>query len=155
LNIKMKMAGLKALEGSLRDLQKEYGGKAALQAMRPAMKAAIDPLKAPIQSNTPVDSGGLKESVKVKIGKPSNKMVKTEHYNKNTVIYGQVGWFWSKPSLWFQAVSVEYGNVNIPAHRPLSNALESGASRALQRFKDKLGPSIEKKAKSLAKKRAK
>ena len=153
MDIKMRMTGLKELEGSLRALQKEYGGKAAAQAMRPAMKAAIDPLKSAVQSNTPVDTGGLQESVKVKIGKPSNKMVKTEHYNKNTVIYGQVGWFWSKPSLWFQALAVEYGSRGVSGKRVLSNAIEGGASGALQRFKDKLGPSIEKKAKSLAKKR--
>lgn len=153
MDIKMKMTGLKELEGNLQALQKEYGGKSAAQAMRPAMKAAVDPLKSTVQSNTPVDSGSLQSSVKVKIGKPTNKMVKTEHYNKNTLIYGQVGWFWRSPSLWFQALAVEYGNMNIPAHRTLSNTLEGGASGALQRFKDTLGPAIEKKAKALAKKR--
>lgn len=155
VDLKIEIKGLKELEKNLLALQKEYGGKAAPQAMRPAMKAAVEPLKSTIQSNTPVDTGGLQASTKVKIGKPTNKMVNTEHYNSNTVIYGQVGWFWRKPSLWFQAIAVEYGNRNISGKRVLSNAIEGGSNGALQRFKNTLGPSIEKKAKSLAKKRAK
>lgn len=155
VDLKIEIKGLKELERNLLALQKEYGGKAAPQALRPAMKAAVDPLKSVVQANTPVDDGDLQASTKVRIGKPTKKMLKTQHYNSDTIIFGQVGWFWRRPSLWFQAVAVEYGNMNIPAHRTLSNALEGGASGALQRFKNKLGPSIEKKAKSLAKKRAK
>lgn len=153
VDIKMDIKGVRELEASLRSLQKEYGGKAAAQAMRPAMRAAMAPLVTDVTQDTPVDSGVLRDSVKMKIGKPTKKMSSSAHYNSSTVIYGQVGWFWSKPSLWWEALAVEFGTQNVPAQNVLRSIHEKEAQGMLQRFGDTLGPSIEKKAKSLAKKR--
>lgn len=155
VDIKMDVKGMRELEGALIALQKEYGGKAATQAMRPAMKAAMAPLESDVAGGTPVESGGLKDSTKVKIGKPTKKMSASAHYNSTTIIYGQVGWYWSGKSLWSQALAVEFGTQNEPAKQVLRGVFDRENAAMLQRFKDTLGPSIEKKAKSLAKKRSK
>lgn len=64
----IEVKGLKELEGALLALQKEYGGKSGAQALRPAVVAAIKPLKAKVQDDTPVDEGYLLASVKQTVG---------------------------------------------------------------------------------------
>ena len=151
----IEVRGLKELERSLIALQKEYGGKAATQAMRPAVKAAMKPLENKIKQETPVDTGELRDSTKLKIGAVTKKMKVSAHYNSTTVIAGRVGWFWSKPSLWHQALAVEYGTQKTPANHTLERVFDEEAVGMTKRFKDTLGPAIEKKAQSLAKKRSK
>jgi carbohydrate-selective porin OprB len=153
VDIRMDVKGMRELEASLRALQAEYGGKAAPQALRPAMRAAMAPLVSDVTSATPVDSGSLVDSVKLKIGKPTKKMSSSQYYNSSTILYGQVGWFWSNPSLWNQALAVEFGTQDTPARNVLRGVHEQEAQGMLQRFGDTLGPAIEKKAAQLAKKR--
>lgn len=150
----MKLEGLKEMEASLIALQEEYGGKAAPQALRPAMRAAMAPLVSDVTSATPVDSGSLRDSVKLKIGKPTKKMSSSEYYQSSTILYGQVGWFWSNPSLWNQALAVEFGTQDVPAQSVLRGIHEREAAGTLKRFGDTLGPAIEKKAAQLEKKRS-
>ena len=149
----IRVEGLRDLERNLRALQKEYGGKAATQAMRPALKAAIDPLKGDIAQDTPVDSGNLQATTKVAIGKPNKKMLATRHYNATTVIAGRVGWFWRSRSYWYQAIAMEFGTRGSPALNILRGTFDREHMGMLNRFKTALGPAIEKKAKSLKKKR--
>lgn len=154
VDINMRLEGLRAMETSLRALQKEYGGKAAVQALRPAVRAAMAPLVAEVSANTPADTGSLKDSVKLKIGKPTRKILSSEYYRSSTILYGQVGWFWSgRPSLWKRALTVEFGNKELPAQNVLRGIHEREAPEMLRRFGETLGPAIEKKAAQLAKKR--
>ena len=152
----IKVEGLKDLEKALRELGKEFGNpKYAVQAMRPAVKAAMN-VEEKIEENTPIDSGGLKESVTTKIGKATKKIKKSNHFNDNTIIVGRSGYFWKKgESRWNQALAVEFGNEKTSASAPLRNAFDEEHAGMLQRFKDTLGPAIEKKGKSLNKKRGK
>lgn len=152
---KIEVSGLKELEAALVALQKEYGGRSGAQALRPAVVAAVKPLEPMVREVTPVDSGTLRDSVKSVIGKPTKSMMRSQHYNKTTIIAGRVGWFWSRPSLWAQALSVEYGTRSAPAQHVLDGVFESEYKGMLKRFKDKLGPAIERKAKSLNRKRTK
>ena len=153
----IKVEGLKDLEKALRELGKEFGNpKYAVQAMRPAMKAAMKPVEERIEQNTPIDSGGLKESVTTKIGKATKKIKKSNHFNETTIIVGRSGYFWKKgESRWNQALAVEFGNEKVSGSAPLRNAFDEEHAGMLQRFKDTLGPAIEKKGKSLNKKRGK
>jgi HK97 gp10 family phage protein len=154
--VSMKVQGLKELEASLIALNKEYGGKSAPQAMRPAIKAAMAPLQSELASNTPVDTGALRDSASVKIGKPSKKMVSNSaHYNSTTIIAGRVGWFWRTDSLWYEALAVEFGTQNKAGQHPLKNLFDSNNQEMLNTFKRTLGPAIEKKAKQLHKKKMK
>ena len=152
----IKVEGLKELEKNLLALQKEYGGKAAPQAMRPAIKAAIAPLKGTVEGNTPVDTGDLRDSAKVSIVKPTKKMLsESDHYNRDTIIVGRAGWFWRDKSLWQKALAVEFGTRKMAAQSVLRNTFEMNTGAMVSRFKNTLGPAIEKKAKALNKKRNK
>lgn len=149
----IRVDGLRQLEKNLIALQKEFGGKAAAQAMRPAVVAAIKPLKPLVAEGTPVDEGTLRASVAVKVGKPNRKMLRSDHYNNTTILVGRVGWFWSDTSLWNQALAVEFGTRSKPATHVLEQAFDTQANTMAKTFGDTLGPAIEKKAKALAKKK--
>ena len=158
-NKEIRVEGLKDLEKALLRLQKEYGGNTAVQAMRPAVKAAMGPLVPTVKMATPIDTGELSNSVKLKIGKPTKRMTKSRHYSSSAytsdvVIYGQVGWFFPKGrENHLKAVAVEYGTRDVPASFALRGALESNEVVIVNRFKNALGPAIEKKAAAAAKKR--
>lgn len=151
--ITMRLEGLRAMEAALVALHREYGGKAAAQALRPAVRAAMAPLVSDVTGATPVDEGALAASVKLKIGKPTRKMAGSPYYQSSTILYGQVGWFWSNPSLWNQALAVEFGTQDAPAQEVLRRVHEREAEGMLRRFSDTLGPAIERKAAQLAKRR--
>lgn len=153
-DISMRVEGLRDLERSLIALQEEYGGRAATQALRPAVRAAMSPLVDDVIQGTPTDTGALAESTKLRIGKPSRKMVgHSHHYSSAAVIYGAVGWHWRSPSLWRQALAVEYGTNDTPPHYTLRNAFEGKEQEIIDRFTRSLGPAIEKKAGQLARRR--
>ena len=158
-NKEIRVEGLKDLEKALLRLQKEYGGNTAVQAMRPAVKAAMGPLVPTVKMATPIDTGELSNSVKLKIGKPTKRMTKSRHYSSSAytsdvVIYGQVGWFFPKGrENHLKAVAVEYGTRDVPASFALRGALENSEVVIVNRFKNALGPAIEKKAAAAARKR--
>lgn len=149
----IEVKGLKDLEKALVALQKEYGGKAAPQAMRPAVVAAIKPLKAMVQDDTPVDDGWLLKSVKQTVGKPTRDMLSRSpnFYKSSTIIAGRVGYFGN--NVWKRALHMEYGTRDIPAKHTLEQVFDAEAKAMTVRFSKTLGPAIEKKAKALNKKR--
>ncbi|QCO57441.1 hypothetical protein EOK75_17150 (plasmid) [Pseudorhodobacter turbinis] len=154
--MEMKLTGMAELEQALLALGDEYGPKAGVQALRPAVRAAVDPIKSIIETTTPRDSGQLAASTKIRIGKPTKKMLASEHFHENMVLVGRVGWTWSgAPSLWHQALAVEFGTTEMSGSATLRNALDMNAEEMINNFGRTLGPAIEKKAKQLHKKRMK
>lgn len=154
--IKVEMKGLKEAEKNLRELAKEFEPKNAVQAMRPAMKAGLEGVEDKLADATPVDSGGLKSTIDTKIKKPSKKDLKSKHTPQNAVIIGRVGYMWKgNPSYWNQALAVEFGNEKITGSAPIRTTFDTEVDQMLKRFKDALGPAIEKKIKQLYKKRGK
>jgi hypothetical protein len=152
-NKAIEVKGLRELERALLGLQKEYGGKSGAQALRPAVVAAIKPLKARVQDNTPVDEGWLLKSVKQSVGKPTRDMMSRTpaFYNGTTVLAGRVGYFGN--NVWKRAVHMEYGTVDVPAKHTLEQVFDSESHGMIIRFSKTLGPAIEKKAKALNRKR--
>lgn len=150
----IEVKGLRQLEAALVALQKEYGGKAAPQAMRPAVVAAIKPLKTRVQSDTPVDEGWLLKSVKQTVGKPTRDMLgrSPNFYKGTTIIAGRVGYFGN--NVWKRALHMEYGTRDISAKHTLERTFDEEASGMAMRFGKTLGPAIEKKAEALNKKGA-
>ena len=150
----IEIKGLRELEKALLGLQKEYGGKAGAQAMRPAITAAIKPLKQQLEQDTPVDSGALKASVKQTVGAVTKDMMafSRSKYKNSTILAGRVGYFGNK--VYKRAISVEYGTIDIAAQHTLENVFDREASGMASRFGKSLGPAIEKKAKALNKKKA-
>ena len=155
-DVVMKVEGLKELEKALTELNEEFGGKSAPQAIRPAIRKAMAPLVPKLQAATPEDTGALKQSAKLSVRTPNKKMAsQSEHYNNTTILAGQVGWFWKKPSLWSRALAVEYGTQDRAGKFILTQLFEQNNSEMLKTFKAELGPAIEKKAAQLHKKRLK
>ena len=150
--INAKVKGLEGLEKALLGLSKEYDNpKYALQAMRPAMKAAGNVIADEIEATTPVDEGDLKRSTGIKIKKTNSKDKRS--LGDDAVIHVEAGWMWpTDESLWFQSLAVEFGTSNTPAQPTLLPALERKSTTATDTFIEVLVPSIEKKAKSLEKK---
>lgn len=148
-----EVKGLRELEKALVALQKEYGGKAAPQAMRPAVVAAIKPLKALVQDNTPVDDGWLLKSVKQTVGKPTRDMLSRSpsFYKGTTIIAGRVGYFGN--NVYKRALHMEYGTINVTANHTLEQVFDAEAKAMAVRFSKTLGPAIEKKAAALNKRR--
>lgn len=153
--VKMKLTGMKELERALLDLGKEYGDpKYALQAMRPAMKKAVEPLVDNIKANTPVDDGDLRDSSKFKIRKANTK--DKDVFGQDSIIVAEAGWIWAAgKGTYAKALAVEYGTSNKKAQPVLRRALEANAGSMISTFKEELAKSIKKKAKQLAKKSVK
>jgi len=151
----VEIKGLRELEKALLELQKEYGGKSGAQALRPAVNAAIKPLKDQVIENTPDDTGGLRASVKQTVGAVTKDMLShsMRQYNNTTVIAGRVGYFGN--NVYKRAISVEYGTIEIAAQHNLENVFDREAKGMATRFGKKLGPAIERKAKALHKKQMK
>ena len=153
VEINFKVEGLKQAERNLRELAKTFGDpKYALQAIRPAIRKALLPLKKQIEGDTPVLSGKLKSSVAIKITKPNKR--EKQKLGSDAVIFGKVGWFWKAPeTYWRRGLAVEFGTKNKQATPVLVPALEQNIQQMINTFKSTLGPAIEKKAKALNKKR--
>lgn len=149
----IEIKGLRELEQTLVALQKEYGGKAGPQAMRPAVVAAIKPLKAMVEGDTPVDEGHLLNSVKQTVGKPTKDMLSysPNSYKSTTIVAGRVGYFGN--NVYGRALRMEFGTRYISANHTLERVFDAQATAMATRFGKTLGPAIEKKAKALNKKR--
>ena len=152
---KIEVKGLRELEAALLALQKEYGGKSGAQALRPAVTAAIKPLKAKVQDDTPVDDGWLLKSVKQTVGQPTRAMkaLNPNFYKSTTVLSGRVGYFGN--NVITRAVYMEFGTKDIAAKHTLEQVFDGESRAMIARFSKTLGPAIEKKAKALNKKRKK
>lgn len=147
-----KVLGLKELETSLHKLGKQYSDpKIALQTMRPAMRKSMKSTESAIRSKTPVDSGELANSTKIRI-RNSNKKDK-QVLGEDSVMVADVGWHWTKGnSLMNKALAVEYGNKVTIAQPTLRPALQQNASQIVNVFRKELIVSIENKARKLHKK---
>lgn len=154
MELTFKVEGLKELETALMALADEYGPKKAVQSMRPAVKAATQPVEEQIRSTTPADSGNLAASTRTRIGKPTGRMLRSEHFHKDMVIAARVGWTWSgEQRLWNQALAVEFGTSRMAGSATLGSAMQQNAEQMAKTFGETLGPAIEKKAASLNKRR--
>jgi HK97 gp10 family phage protein len=156
--ITAKLEGAKELEKTLVDLAKEYGPKGVRAVFTGPIKKAMAGMLQDIQSGTPVDTGALKESTALKVGRPSkSRLRQSKAVDEHTVAEGRVGWFWKRGDKVnsYEALAVEFGTNTTPARAVLRKALQTNASGAVQILQKEIGLSIEKTAKRLARKRSK
>jgi HK97 gp10 family phage protein len=139
-----KVKGLKELEKKLLALSKEYGAKKANSALRAPLKAAMSPIVQEVKNNTPVDTGALRDSTKLRIRQPS-KQIKAD--NPDVTMIASVGWEENRK----QQIAVEYGTNSREANPVLRPALENNKKEIVARFAKTLGPSIERSARRLSK----
>ncbi len=134
--VSFKLQGLDALQAQLVDLGAQLGVKALAQAARQAFKPVLETARALV----PVDSGELRDSLRLSVKKPSaGEMVVVAGLR----IGGSKGggqelpparrWHW-----------IEFGTAHIAAHPFLRTALDQNASAVLDLLKAELVKSIAK-----------
>jgi len=155
--ITAELVGAKELEASLVELAKLYGAKSVKAIFNPPLRKASAGILQDIKQNTPVDSGALRDSVDMKVGRPNKVRLKSKAVDEYTVSESRIGWFWRRGDKVnsFEALSIEFGNQKTAAQPVLRKALQNGASQAVKILQLEIGKSIKKTAKRLAKKRLK
>ena len=155
--VSIKIKGGKELEKTLLQLSKQYGPRNIRTAVNAPLKEAIKPVEADIRSNTPVDTGNLKNSIGTKLGRGklpkgggNSRGVSKGGVGANIFAAIRTGWM----NINFRkAVAVEYGTTKKPATNVISNALERNASGVLSIFFNGVSKSIEKAVNRLSKRK--
>ena len=147
--IRANITGLAEAERNLLELAREYGPGRARRTLTTPLNRAIAPVLDQIQTETPVDTGRLRESVRRRTG-AANRFERMEF--PDAVAATRVGWFWAAGnSQWFQALAVEFGQPRqgVGGQRILRNALENNIDEVIRIFSRELGPQIERTAERL------
>ena len=154
MKIKSTVVGLRELDLALSELTKEYSGKESLEALKPALKEGVQEVYQDVKNNTPVDTGGLRDSTRIVVRKSNKKDKKT--LGNDSVAYASVEWNWKKSqgdsARYPQQLAIEYGNSSTAARPVLRPALEKNAQNSVNVFGRTLGASIDKTARKLEKK---
>lgn len=149
--LKGKVVGLKALDKKLLALSKQYSDpKIARKVLRPVLKEVAQPILSQLKATTPVDSGALKNSIKLRVKVPSKKEQKSAK-TRNPIMIALIGYTGNE--IIAHGLTVEYGNRNRPALSPLRNALNNNLSYVQSNFRGALSRSINTFAKKLARKK--
>ena len=150
--VNFQVQGLRELENNILELSEEYGPRGARSAFNIPMRDSFRVVEEQIRSTTPVDTGRLRELVRLQTG-TANRFERAD--SPDAVWAARAGWFWTSPSTYsFQALAVEYGTRFIPAQRTLRNALENNINAVLDQFSDRLAAGIERRATQLARRQA-
>ena len=148
------ISGLRELDRNLNELASQYGPRNALSALRLPMRRSLEVVANHIRANTPVDSGGLRDSTGFRVNMASSRLRRSRFVGPNAVLVGRVGWQWTSPSLWYQALSVEYGNRVSRAQPTIRPALSVLSNEAITRFAPALADNIERTARRLGRRAA-
>ena len=146
--------GLRELENNLAALAAEYGPLNAISALRTPMRRSLRVVAEQIRANTPVDTGGLRDSTAVHISRPNSRLRRSRFVSNNSVLVGRVGWFWRSRSLWYQALSVEYGNRVTEARPTIRPAVNLLFEEAINNFAPAVADNIERTATRLSRRAA-
>ena len=120
--------GFDQLERDWLQLAQDLGPRRARTVANIPIRNALRPVRAVIEANTPVDSGGLRDSINQNQRIATRAELRSGTFTRNDVAVGRVGWFWRGESLWFQALAVEYGTRFTQPQRVLRAALEDNVN---------------------------
>ena len=148
------VSGLRELERNLLELADQYGPRNAVTALRVPMRRSLRVVADHIRANTPVDSGDLRDSTGIRVNMATSRLRRSRFVGRNAVLVGRVGWQWTVPSLWYQALSVEYGNRVTIARPVIRPALSVLADEAINNFAPALATNIEATARRLGRRAA-
>jgi HK97 gp10 family phage protein len=146
-NLSYTVEGLQEMEKAIQELANEYSAKEALSSLRLPLRKSIAIAKQTAQQKVPVDSGVLKESLKVSVKKPSRRDRRSQHVDKDTVLVARLD---AKP--YKQALAVEFGTSQVSAQPFLRPSLEDNVEEIFRVFTTELSKNISKSAKRLNKK---
>lgn len=152
--------GFEGIDDMLAGLARDFGPRNTSTIINQPLKRAMEPIRNAIQRNTPIDTAELYNSVKLRVGKPSKARARTsDAVDEFTVSEARAGWFWNRSTDQvnsYQALAVEFGTIQNPGGlKVLRNALQTGAKRAVAVLSEELRPRIIKRARALARRKAK
>lgn len=146
---KFEMTGLKETLKVFEDLQSEIGDKKSRsKVLIPAVKEAMKPVLEMAKSLAPVDTGFLKQSLRITAKRPSNKDKKSKYVKSNDSVIAVVTTK-SPPkngnkTFDMRAIAQEFGTANMPAQPFMRISLESQAGLVAQSLGEILKNKIEK-----------
>ena len=142
--VTIQTRGFREAERNLVNLAREFGPRGTRTLINRELRSAFRPVADEIRSNTPVDTGGLRDSVSLRVGAPTRRDRRNPEVGPNVFAIARAGWFWRGTSLWFQSINVEYGNSQQAPHNILRSALENNANTVLTNLATGLGEAIER-----------
>ena len=149
-DLEVRVEGLQQLERNWLRLAEDLGPRRARTVANRPLREAIAPVTRAITSGTPVDQGGLQESIDTQVRIASRNELRQGTFTRDDVAVVRTGWFWRSRSLWFQALAVEYGTRFQSAQNVLRSALESRIRIVTNLLASRLGRNIERRAARLA-----
>ena len=142
-------------EQALLAMAREFGPQNAVNSLRAPIRAALGPVLEDLRSRTPVDSGRLRDSARLTIGRPPrpNGSPLDVGRTTNSIIQGRVGYNVSGRNgrgLRARAIAQEFGTINQTARPVLQPSFDRRRNRILGTFCSQLDSSIQRQARSLA-----
>ena len=131
-DITFTVEGARFAEDALLQFAEDYGPRNALNTLRTAMRNAIRMLLLPVTVGTPVDTGGLRDSIFSATRVPNRyERSVSRQFTADTVVTAEVGWRWraNEPQVKHAALSTEFGTVNQSPRPVLGPALAQNAER--------------------------
>ena len=144
-NLTVRTNGFDQLEKDWLELAEDIGPAKARTTLNRPMRQAVEIVADDIRANTPIDSGGLRDSVNTNAGRARRAEVSSGVFDTNDVVVARAGWFWRGESRWFQALAVEYGTRTLPAQMVLRDALMSNTTEMLQTLSTGIREAITKR----------
>ena len=133
-DITFTVEGARHAEMSLLSFAEEFGPRNARTALAFALRKAITPITQEIRALTPVDTGGLRDSIFQATRTPNRfELTNSRFFTRGTVLTAEAGYRWTREqqAIRYAALATQYGTVD-QAPRPV------------------LGPILARRAESLA-----
>ena len=151
-NIDFRLEGLTQANDNINRLAEEFGPRRARQTFNVPLRRAFAGVEADIRANTPVDTGSLRDTTRIRAG-AANRFERRRF--PDAVYAVRAGWFYASPStITFQALAVEFGTRFQPANSVLQTALANNAENAIDIFCREMETSIMRTARRLNRRRA-
>lgn len=145
-----RVEGLQKLERDWIRLANDLGPTRARTVANIPLRNALRPVEDEIRANTPVDTGGLSQSIATRARIPTRAEVSQGTLTRDDVAVARTGWFWRGTSLWFQALAIEYGTAQVAPQMVIRDALRNNVREVTDILARELGERIEQRARRLA-----
>lgn len=168
VSVKFTVEGFQEFDELLSTIQEDFGTKDAQKILNKAVKLAMTPVLMQAKMLAPVDTGALRESLRIEARKPTNKDRRSRYVSAGDVVIGTVTTapgnvlarrkFYNYSQSYRQKKDViskgiksdaranvqEFGSVNFPAQPYMRPALESKGQEAVGLLSKSLKEALEK-----------
>lgn len=149
-----RLEGFEGIEEAWLQLANDMTPRRARTAVNPALRRALRPVRDDIETNTPIESGTLRNSIHTITRQVSRSEQSRGTFPRDTVAVVRTGWFPNRTggysNVWFIGLAVEFGTRYQAPQSVLRNALRSNVNRSLNILSTELFRSIERRAERFA-----